>query len=180
MSKMIGHKKKKDNSKPPKIVKEKSDKEIEDDLEESDDQLSIVNGNKRKNPDDHDDDDSSIKKKGKVDKHFFKQPTAEELSELRETENLFHSNLFRLQIEEVLEAVKIKDKYKKLFSTWFEQFKSHVNALKSKKEFEVYQNKNFFQLKFTITTNIFSSLQTMHFLTNAISRFQSKNYLMTV
>ncbi|KAJ8673894.1 hypothetical protein QAD02_015384 [Eretmocerus hayati] len=53
-------------------------------------------------------DDSLSKKKSKGSKDLYRQPTVEELNQLKETENLFHSNLFRLQIEEVLNATKIK------------------------------------------------------------------------
>ncbi len=40
--------------------------------------------------------DEAPKKKFK--NHLYKQPTVEELSDLRETENLFHSNIFRMQV----------------------------------------------------------------------------------
>ena len=75
------------------------------------------------------------KKKSKKD--LYKQPTAEELNQLRETENLFHSNLFRLQIEEIINAVRIKTKYKKLFGTWFDNFKNQINSIDDPKEYEV-------------------------------------------
>ena len=34
--------------------------------------------------------------------HLYKAPTADELNSLRETENLFHSNLFRMQVRQTL------------------------------------------------------------------------------
>ncbi|KAK9408751.1 nucleolar protein 6 [Crotalus adamanteus] len=43
---------------------------------------------------------------------LYKVPTNEELSHLKETENLFHSNLLRLQIEELLKEVTLKEKKK--------------------------------------------------------------------
>jgi hypothetical protein len=36
--------------------------------------------------------------KKKLKSHLYKQPTVEELNDLRETENLFHSNIFRMQV----------------------------------------------------------------------------------
>lgn len=52
-----------------------------------------------------------------------KPPTAEELSRLKETENLFHSNLFRLQIEETLKESKPKDAILESCKVWLKQLK---------------------------------------------------------
>lgn len=59
-------------------------------------------------------------------KSWFRQPTAHELNRLQETENLFNSNLFRLQIDEILEEVKLKEKTEKKFSDWFTDVKNHL------------------------------------------------------
>ncbi|XP_058808859.1 nucleolar protein 6 [Phymastichus coffea] len=134
---MNDQKKKKVNLKLTKNVKTNEKSKNENDLKENEDQSFELNSKKRKLIVDDDNNNSSTTKKKKFDKRFFKQPTAEELNQLSETENLFHSNLFRLQIEEVLKAVKIQDKYKNLFTTWFEQFKNHVNAIKSENEFQL-------------------------------------------
>lgn len=58
-----------------------------------------------------------------------KQPTTEELNRLRETENLFNSNFFRLQIEEILKEVTPKLKYAALFQKWFTEFNTFLLAL---------------------------------------------------
>lgn len=80
--------------------------------------------------------DAPKAKKPKND--LYKQPTVEELNQLRETENLFNSNLFRMQIEEMLSEVKLKSKYVKLFTTWYEEFSSVIGSLKDKKnEYEI-------------------------------------------
>mgnify|MGYP002716448093 CR=1 FL=1 len=63
-------------------------------------------------------------------KKLYKPPTAEELNHLKETQNLFHSNLFRLQIEEMLKEIQIKDKRRLQFEAWFEKFQSAVSKLK--------------------------------------------------
>lgn len=62
-------------------------------------------------------------------KSWFRQPTVNELNRLQETENLFNSNLFRLQVEEVLEEVKVKEKTEKKFQQWFTTFKDHLNSI---------------------------------------------------
>jgi len=77
------------------------------------------------------------KKKKKFENDLYKQPTVEELNQLRETENLFHSNLFRLQIEEILTEVKLKDKYKALFEIWFGKLKAAIESIKETTEIPV-------------------------------------------
>lgn len=77
------------------------------------------------------------KKKMKREKSLFEQPTVEELNRLRETENLFHSNLFRLQIEEVIDAVKVKEKYKKLFGDWLTKFTGNILSIEETEEHSV-------------------------------------------
>ncbi|KAK6624363.1 hypothetical protein RUM44_011222 [Polyplax serrata] len=63
-------------------------------------------------------------------KKLHKPPTAEELNHLRETQNLFHSNLFRMQIEEMLKEIQIKEKTKVQFETWFGKFCKTLLSLK--------------------------------------------------
>ncbi|XP_065200916.1 nucleolar protein 6 [Planococcus citri] len=64
-----------------------------------------ISGEKRKA-------EENVPKSSKKSKKFHNKvnpPTAEEINRLRETENVFHSNLFRLQIEETLKEVTIKE-----------------------------------------------------------------------
>ena len=63
--------------------------------------------------------------------HLYKAPTAEELSQLRETENLFHSNLFRMQITELLAEVSLKDDERHKYQSVINEV---IQALKSLKE----------------------------------------------
>lgn len=86
--------------------------------------------------------DNSLKKKRKLDKNLYKPPTVEELNQLRETENLFHSNLFRLQIEEMLNEIKVKEKYKRLFDIWFKNFKKNIESIKETEEYKISELKN--------------------------------------
>ena len=78
--------------------------------------------------------ETAPKKKKKLEKNLYKQPTIEELSQLRETENLFHSNLFRLQIEEILNEVRLKNKYKALFEIWFGKLKTAIEYIEEIEE----------------------------------------------
>ncbi|XP_076640818.1 nucleolar protein 6 Mat89Ba [Halictus rubicundus] len=108
----------------------------EDEEVEIQEDTSITSDKKRKKVTD-DITDATPGKKKKLHSELYKQPTVEELNQLRETENLFHSNLFRLQIEEMLNEVRIKDKYKRLFDAWFKQFEKTVNSIKETDEYKL-------------------------------------------
>ncbi|XP_049871871.1 nucleolar protein 6 [Pectinophora gossypiella] len=60
---------------------------------------------------------------------LYRQPTVNELNRLQETETLFNSNLFRLQVEEVLQEVKVKEKTDKKFQQWFTDFKNYLDSI---------------------------------------------------
>ncbi|KAL1501518.1 hypothetical protein ABEB36_006825 [Hypothenemus hampei] len=68
-------------------------------------------------------------KKNMNKKEFFKPPTVEELNNLKMTENLYNNNLFRLQIEEMLKEISIKEKRKKLFDSWLKDLENYLNNL---------------------------------------------------
>ncbi|XP_067634279.1 nucleolar protein 6 [Eurosta solidaginis] len=68
-------------------------------------------------------------KKPNIDKR--KPPTLEEINELKETRNLFHSNLFRLQIKELLTELKVKDKYTNYITNWLEHFNEFLSSLET-------------------------------------------------
>nr|XP_012136698.1 PREDICTED: nucleolar protein 6 isoform X1 [Megachile rotundata] len=105
-------------------------------MEEMDVQNYHMTLDKKKRKVTDDDTNTILKKKQKFNKDLYKPPTAEELNQLRETENLFHSNLFRLQIEEVLNEIKVKDKYKHLFNVWLEDFEKNIKLIKESKEYQ--------------------------------------------
>ncbi|XP_004925060.2 nucleolar protein 6 [Bombyx mori] len=69
------------------------------------------------------------KKKRIKTKSLYRQPTVNELNRLQETETLFNSNLFRLQVEEILQEVKVKEKVEKRFLQWFTDFKNHLDSI---------------------------------------------------
>lgn len=81
-----------------------------------------VNGD---NDDDQKDSKKAKKKKKKITVST-KPPTAEEMSRLRETENLFHSNLFRMQIEEMIKEVRTKKVERKSMKSWLEKLKNYI------------------------------------------------------
>lgn len=91
-------------------------------------------GVKRAQPDDEGSEESAAKagqkkrklKKANELKKLHKPPTVEELNRLRETENLFHSNLFRRQIEEILAELELKSKHKVRVNAWIDKFKDWV------------------------------------------------------
>ncbi|XP_068153194.1 nucleolar protein 6 [Drosophila tropicalis] len=58
-----------------------------------------------------------------------KPPTLEEMKELRDTRNLFHSNLFKLQVKEMLEELQLKSKYTDFIDKWLENFTTFTKQL---------------------------------------------------
>ncbi|CAH1999447.1 unnamed protein product [Acanthoscelides obtectus] len=103
-------------------------------------------------------------KKGKND--LYRPPTVEELNTLKETENLYNNNLFRLQIQELIAEVEIKNKRKKALSIWLEAFErfvsnlseyefklSHINDIKKSRSAEDKLKKRLFQYKCPLETD---------------------------
>lgn len=114
---------------------ENSDQEVD---ENSDDGFSDTEESAPQPPPSKRKQDDTLKttKKPKLEpspKTKFKQPTAEEINELKETENNFHSNLFRLQIQEMLKEVKLKPKVSTFIEEWVEKFQGFVMSLKDQK-----------------------------------------------
>jgi U3 small nucleolar RNA-associated protein 22 len=74
-------------------------------------------------------DDITSKTSNKSKNELYKPPTVEELNELKETQNLYNNNLFRLQIEELIKEVKIKNKHRNAFKMWYQSFQSLLDEL---------------------------------------------------
>lgn len=68
---------------------------------------------------------------------LYKPPTNEELNQLKETENLFHSTLFRMQITELLSEVKLKEGRRKQMNKAVETMKSLLLSLPQTKKHEL-------------------------------------------
>ncbi|XP_044017229.1 nucleolar protein 6-like [Aphidius gifuensis] len=66
-------------------------------------------------------------------KEKFSTPTSHEMINLREIQNLYSSNLFRLQIEELLDNVRIKEKYKNKFNDWYLKLNNNINLMEKLK-----------------------------------------------
>jgi len=119
------------------LVEDANNKAEEIELDDCETEPFTVNKEKKRKKITDELTETAPKKKKKFENSLYKQPTVEELSQLRETENLFHSNLFRLQIEEVLNEVRLKDKYKALFEIWFKKLKAVIESIKETEEVPV-------------------------------------------
>ncbi|XP_001365176.3 nucleolar protein 6 isoform X1 [Monodelphis domestica] len=64
---------------------------------------------------------------------LYKEPTNEELSQMKETENLFHSNLLRMQMEELLKEVRLKEKKQHRIDTFLHEIKQRILSVPSTK-----------------------------------------------
>ncbi|XP_078407472.1 nucleolar protein 6 [Cetorhinus maximus] len=70
-------------------------------------------------------------------RELYKPPTNEELNQLKETENLFHSTLLRMQIEELLKEVKLKEKKRKAIDTFLHEVKNFLSNIPETKQVDV-------------------------------------------
>ena len=132
---------KKRSREPVKPESDENELEMESDGSDFDDdwdlsQVASISNVKRELADDEVI-ESIPKKKKKLNNDLYKAPTVEEINQLKETESLFHSNLFRFQIEEILSEVKLKDKYKKLFQSWFPKLKEQIESIEETEEYKV-------------------------------------------
>ncbi|ROT73818.1 putative nucleolar protein 6 [Penaeus vannamei] len=76
-------------------------------------------------------------KKNKDGGSLYKPPTVDELNTLRETQMLYHSNLFRMQMEEVLREVSIKAKHSQQLEKWMNQFSAFVKSLPASSSYQL-------------------------------------------
>ncbi|XP_067887760.1 nucleolar protein 6 [Heterodontus francisci] len=70
-------------------------------------------------------------------RELYKPPTNEELNQLKETENLFHSTLLRMQIEELLKEVKLKEIKRKAIDTFLHEVKNLLSNIPETKQVHV-------------------------------------------
>uniref|UniRef100_A0A803YQ82 Nucleolar protein 6 n=1 Tax=Meleagris gallopavo TaxID=9103 RepID=A0A803YQ82_MELGA len=68
---------------------------------------------------------------------LYKPPTNEELNQLKETEDLFHSSLLRLQIEELLKEVTLKETKKKKIDAFLHEINSLLSAIPETPETDI-------------------------------------------
>lgn len=82
-----------------------------------------------------DNDDPQVENdKKRFKSSFYEAPTAEELNNLRETETLFHSNLFRMQINELLSEISLKDHEIDTYKNEIDSLISFIRSISSSKE----------------------------------------------
>ncbi|XP_055636770.1 nucleolar protein 6 [Toxorhynchites rutilus septentrionalis] len=74
--------------------------------------------------------DEAHQRKLKTLKQLYKPPTVEEINRLKETENYYHSNLFRLQVEEMLNEMKVKTKVTNFVDRWLGDFRNFLRTMK--------------------------------------------------
>uniref|UniRef100_A0A182K7F9 Nucleolar protein 6 n=1 Tax=Anopheles christyi TaxID=43041 RepID=A0A182K7F9_9DIPT len=74
-------------------------------------------------------DEEAHRKRLKAMKELYKPPTVEELNRLKETENYYHSNLFRMQTEELLKEVRVSTKVGRFMQVWVEEFKDFLQTI---------------------------------------------------
>ncbi|GCB72065.1 hypothetical protein scyTo_0001811 [Scyliorhinus torazame] len=70
-------------------------------------------------------------------RELYKPPTNEELNQLKETENLFHSTLLRMQIEELLKEVKVKERKRKVIETFLHEVKNLLSNIPETEQVDV-------------------------------------------
>ncbi|XP_045501152.1 nucleolar protein 6 [Colias croceus] len=97
--------------------------EMKTSISEDDGETNILNENGKRPA------EEASKDGKKRIRNLYRQPTAKELNRLQETENLFNSNLFRLQIEEILQEVQLKEKTVKRFYDWFNLLKEYLLSI---------------------------------------------------
>ncbi|XP_056022983.1 nucleolar protein 6-like isoform X2 [Ostrea edulis] len=74
-------------------------------------------------------------------KDLYRPPTNEELNQLKETQNLFHSSLFRLQVNELLKEVQVKAKRQRQIEVAVETVTQMIKSLKKSVEHELQSQK---------------------------------------
>ncbi|XP_063886940.1 nucleolar protein 6-like [Scylla paramamosain] len=105
------------------------DEEEDDDNDDIDEEQDEQNKNNKRTQQEQ---GGKHTKHGKVkDSHtnLYKPPTMDELNMLRETQMLYHSNLFRMQMEELLAEVSVKEKRRQQFSQWLTKLSAHLTSL---------------------------------------------------
>ncbi|XP_048255650.1 nucleolar protein 6-like isoform X1 [Haliotis rufescens] len=114
------------------------DEEVSDDFEGEDDDAEDD-----EEDDDIEDDaqDGPPAKAAKLDKKLYKPPTANELNTLKEAESLFQSNLFKLQITELLTEVTLKEKRHRQIEMAVEKLKESLMSLPSGSKHEISDQK---------------------------------------
>ncbi|XP_076032769.1 nucleolar protein 6 Mat89Ba [Oratosquilla oratoria] len=73
----------------------------------------------------------------KMAKGLHQVPTVEEMTALRETQTLFHSNLFKLQMEELLQEVSMNTKHQRTLDGFIREIEENLKNIESSEQFEI-------------------------------------------
>uniref|UniRef100_A0A8C5I7E4 Nucleolar protein 6 n=1 Tax=Gouania willdenowi TaxID=441366 RepID=A0A8C5I7E4_GOUWI len=68
---------------------------------------------------------------------LYRPPTAEELNQLKEAESLFHCNLLKMQMEELLKEVALSERRKKLIDSFVQRVTKLLEAVPETAEVEI-------------------------------------------
>eukprot|EP00123_Amoebidium_parasiticum_P006098 comp17152_c0_seq1/m.15971 comp17152_c0_seq1/g.15971 ORF comp17152_c0_seq1/g.15971 comp17152_c0_seq1/m.15971 type:complete len:1225 (-) comp17152_c0_seq1:790-4464(-) len=79
-------------------------------------------------------DEGAPKKKQKKDGGLYRPPTSEEVHQLKETQQLFKSNLFRMQIDELVKEVRVDYSKQKFLEGSLHHLKEIFDGLKTARE----------------------------------------------
>ncbi|CRK89406.1 CLUMA_CG003156, isoform A [Clunio marinus] len=90
---------------------------------------------------------NKVKDGNKAKKMKSDKLTLDEINEIRETEDLYHSNLFRMQIDETLKEVSLKNKEKEFITKWIATLRKFLNKLHSEDLTHLLKSKDY-PLKF--------------------------------
>ena len=104
---------------------ESEDLENEEGEEEKNDEKEDQNDQNETNPKSH-----KISRREK--RMLFKPPTNEELQQLKKTDQLFKSNLFRLEIIEMLQQVSVKQTKFSILETYLQNLKQILEKMSEK------------------------------------------------
>ncbi|CAF0704690.1 unnamed protein product [Brachionus calyciflorus] len=85
-------------------------------------------------------------KRFKHDPEFYKAPTAEEMYTLKNTENLYHSNLLRLQLDELLSEIKVSEDKGRVYNALINDLIKSLKSMKPVKDVK-YSDLKLFEAK---------------------------------
>uniref|UniRef100_A0A8C9VAJ2 Nucleolar protein 6 n=1 Tax=Scleropages formosus TaxID=113540 RepID=A0A8C9VAJ2_SCLFO len=105
--------------------------------EEEEDEEELPTPSKATKTEDHASEES-VPRPQKLSKgELYKPPTAEELHQLKEAESLFHCNLLKMQMEELLKEVVLSERRKRLVDSFIMKIKALLQNVPQTREVEL-------------------------------------------
>ncbi|XP_053670273.1 nucleolar protein 6 [Anopheles nili] len=124
------------------------------------------------------DDDEAHRKRVKAVKELYKPPTVEELNRLKETENYYHSNLFRMQTEEMLKEVRVPTKLGRFVQVWIEEFKEVLQTVEDGTSDRWLLDLNYDGVEFPLSLDKLENVQEL--IGNERFRFVQQRHVRTI